>query len=519
MPFDMAEEIALLAEAVDRSRVSLLTEAMARSRRAVVDELAESSDERQDESCLVLDGQHPPLDGQHPPLDGQHPPAKADHTEATHTKPGRARGRKGASGRGKSTAMSTPRGSRASALREKASAELRAAFEKQERSLALALSTPPTSQRSDALTPRGECLAALQRPASTPRDAPTSGSNKSTPKVGSARSPASAAPGAQRAAERRSLTPERRQRPAQQANTGKGRTVGSLSLREDDGDVQRHGSSDDSQAARRPGSTGSCETIVALRGRLAAQESSLAAMQSRVAAREAALEATRASMKSKLDRISEVQDSARRQELHLRREQAKFEAQIASWKREKDHMQDRILSLERQLDAERQQRQELGHKLDQKTEELLKEQRARTKLQEELQAAKGDRAKLARTKEELRLKQEELQLTTSQLQKHDLTLRQTHIQFARTEEVSKAEAFEGDVEKFWRNRDVEAIVEGMQRYQRHVSAVLRGFMALTSLAHDRPELQQQIATVGGIKCTCEAMRVHSTSASLQLQAT
>ena len=180
-------------------------------------------------------------------------------------------------------------------------------------------------------------------------------------------------------------------------------------------------------------------------------------------------------------------------------------------------MQDRILSLERQLDDERQQRQELQHKLDKKTEELLKEQRARTKLKEELQTAKGDRAKLARTKEELRLKQEELQLTTSKLQKHDLTLRQTHIQFARTEEVSKAEAFEGDVEKFWRNRDVEAIIEGMQRYQRHVTAVMRGFMALTSLAHDRPELQQQIATVGGIKCTCEAMRAHSTSASLQLQ--
>ena len=158
MPFDVAEEIATLAEAVDRSRVSLLTEAMTRYRREVVDELAESSEERQDVQSVLV---------------GHHPPAKVDHTEATRTKPGRARGRKSASGRAKSTAMSTPRGSRASALREKASAELRAAFEKQERSLALALSAPPTSQCSEALTPRGI-------PASTPREAPASGRHTNT---------------------------------------------------------------------------------------------------------------------------------------------------------------------------------------------------------------------------------------------------------------------------------------------------------------------------------------------------
>ena len=424
--------------------------------------------------------------------------------------------------------MSTPRGSRASALREKASAEVRAGFEKKERSLALALSAPLTP-RSEALTPRGNTPRG-----STPHGTPGISRQASATRVGSALPLSAAAPVGQRAAERRSKTPEgRRSASSVRSRSPTKRVgespqgisiVGSLALRDDKPDGGHACDTADSPRAprRRPGSLESGESIPIVRERLAARESALEAWQLRAHAQEVALEASRVSMQAKLDRINELQDSARRQESRLRREEAKIEAQVASWKREKDHMQNRIHFLERQLDEERQQRQALEHKLVYQTEQLLKEQRERSKLAGELEAAKADSAdsKLAAARaqsehEELRVK---LQLKTSQLIAHDVTLRQTHMQLARNEEAKKADVFEGYVENLWRNRDIGAIVEGMKRYQRHARALQRGFMALTSLAHDNPACQEQIAAAGGIECACQAMRAHSTNAPLQQQA-
>lgn len=425
--------------------------------------------------------------------------------------------KKGVSTSGGSTPRgSTPRGSRASALREKASAEKRATFERIEGSF----SKPPATPRSVASAPRSMASAGKKR-----EGLPTA----STSKVGSllAIGPEpvqSASPLARSAS--RPISPVKTKQ-----GSSKGRPTGAAKIAKDGGlqgtEILKASAGEDAYVAHahedhhthspsRQENASSEEHLKAARQRLAAQESALEARRSRQAAQEVALDATRVSMQQKFDRIAEQQDTARRNEARLRKEESRFEARTSAVGKEKEHMQDRIRVLERQLDDERSRRQAAEHTLSDKSAQLVKEQaearRRITMLNHHLTSEKAAKTELERLLADALHTREQLQ------QKLKLTLRQTHLQYARREEMKKADVFQTYVESLWRDGDVGAIVEGMQRYASHAGAQKRACQALTSLAHDQTQYLVKIASAGGIETICRAMVTHHTNPGVQQQA-
>jgi len=211
--------------------------------------------------------------------------------------------------------VSTPRGSRASVLREKASAVVRANFEKIDGGC---LSTPsPRSTRG---------LAAVAFAPPPPRAQSTAPHSL---------------PHAQ------STAPH--SKPSRSPQTSRTGTGADESAGEDARQVHATQQHQQLPSCQDSGPPDSEEQIRSACQRLAAKESALEAKRLRTAAQEVALEAMRAKMQQKLDRISELQDTAEYKEARLRKEEARRG-------KETERMQDRISLLEWQLDEERTRR-------------------------------------------------------------------------------------------------------------------------------------------------------------------
>ena len=183
-------------------------------------------------------------------------------------------------------------------------------------------------------------------------------------------------------------------------------------------------------------------TIHAARARLAERECALEGAEARAAAQEVALEATRVSMQVKLDRIEELQEAAKQREGQLRKEEVRFDTKIQAFKREKIHMQDHIHSLQRELDKERSIRQEVEQKLAHKTNELAEEQRGREreraeakrerqKAEKELAALREHKERLERLVGDLQYRKEQLEtqvkLKSSQMAVNEYEMRKSNL--------------------------------------------------------------------------------------------